>query len=62
MYASLGKRRYSGLWPAMYQSQNAILRLQTGLKKLDILKISDNDKAEMKKQKWLFYNMGDYGL
>lgn len=41
--ASLGKRRYSGLWLTMYQSQNDILHSQTGLKKSDILKISDND-------------------
>lgn len=44
MCASLGKRRYSGLWLTMYQSQNDILHSQTGLKKSDILKVSDNHK------------------
>ena len=58
MYVSFEKRKYAGLWLAMYQSQNDILHSQTGLKKSDILKISYNHKPGMKKQKWLFYNMG----
>ena len=58
MCASLGKRRYSGLWLTMYQSQNDILHSQTGLKKSDILKISDNHNRYV----IMMTIMGDYGL